>query len=302
MSQRLGRSVLVSLVFYLLLKGSPSRQTRQDPYQICSAPYSRRGLSKAYHKRVVAFTLFAPSDGSAVSTSLVTGSLQNIADSRLYYPGWFVRFYVFDIGRVLERHLLDAGDFVEIVQCGHSSILTTSNSRKMISRFLVLDDPAVHVAIIRDADSRFSPRELFAVNQWLSSGLMFHSMRDHEYHEVPVMGGMFGCVTSQWQSVHQSIHVLLKEALSAGQKQIVAQNVPGEDQAFLAKYVWPIVRSSTFSHDILQERCVQYGSRRCEKFPMGGDANGFYVGASYRDGLGRCTAQVSCNFTCSTSC
>ena len=297
------RSFLIVILFYVLVVES-SRQTRQntqDTHQVCSAPYSRVRLSKAYQKRVIAFTLFASSDSSAVSASLVAGSLQNIADSRLYYPGWFVRFYVFDVGRLLERQLLDAGDFVEIVQCRHSSILTTSKSRKMISRFLVLDDPTVHIAIIRDADSRFSPRELFAVNQWLSSDLMFHSMRDHEYHDVPVMGGMFGCVASQWRRAPQSISKLLKEALSDGQQEIVARNVPGEDQAFLAKYVWPIVRHSTFSHDVLQERCVRYGSKRCETFPMGGDAKGFYVGAAYRDDLGSLTGHISCNFTCGTN-
>ena len=45
---------------------------------------------------------------------------------------------------------------------------------------------------MRDADSRLSPRELFAVNEWISSDFRFHVMRDHASHDVAVLGGMFG--------------------------------------------------------------------------------------------------------------
>ncbi|KAK8407555.1 hypothetical protein O3P69_002246 [Scylla paramamosain] len=34
-------------------------------------------------------------------------------------------------------------------------------------------------------------REVSAVEEWLASGKMFHVMRDHLYHKVPVLGGMW---------------------------------------------------------------------------------------------------------------
>jgi hypothetical protein len=36
----------------------------------------------------------------------------------------------------------------------------------------------------RDLDSPLTQRERAAVNEWLSSNLTFHSMRDHPYHVV----------------------------------------------------------------------------------------------------------------------
>ncbi|KAK8405419.1 hypothetical protein O3P69_001755 [Scylla paramamosain] len=44
---------------------------------------------------------------------------------------------------------------------------------------------------ISDVDSRVSQREVAAVEEWLASRKMFHVMRDHPSHNVPVLGGMW---------------------------------------------------------------------------------------------------------------
>jgi len=64
----------------------------------------------------------------------------------------------------------------------------------MISRFLLVDDPSVWLTLVRDVDSRFSLRELMAVNEWIADvdKYPFHSMKDHQQHIVPVMGCSFG--------------------------------------------------------------------------------------------------------------
>jgi hypothetical protein len=46
--------------------------------------------------------------------------------------------------------------------------------------------------LIRDTDSRLCPREIAATNQWIESGKDFHLMRDHPYHNVPVLAGLWG--------------------------------------------------------------------------------------------------------------
>lgn len=66
--------------------------------------------------------------------------------------------------------------------------------RKAMTRFLAYDDPTVMHTMFRDLDSRFSPRELMAVNEWLRSDFGFHAMRDHPEHTTEVLGGMFGMV------------------------------------------------------------------------------------------------------------
>jgi hypothetical protein len=84
---------------------------------------------------------------------------------------------------------LQLSDRVEVVRCHNHTLLNQpyENGRKWIQpaarktmpRFLAIDDPTIAVTIVRDVDSRFSVRELLAVNQWLSSEQYFHCMRDH---------------------------------------------------------------------------------------------------------------------------
>ena len=65
----------------------------------------------------------------------------------------------------------------------------------MFWRFLVANDHTVDRYIIRDADSRVSQRERDAVNDWINSGLKFHTMKDHpKHHGWPILGGTWGGV------------------------------------------------------------------------------------------------------------
>jgi hypothetical protein len=59
-------------------------------------------------------------------------------------------------------------------------------------RFLPLGDPTVDVFLSRDLDSSLSVRESAAVAEWEDSNFTFHAMRDHPYHTVALMGGMWG--------------------------------------------------------------------------------------------------------------
>ena len=150
----------------------------------------------------------------------------------------------------------------------------------MLTRFLVYDDPKVRLAIVRDADSRLSPRELFAVNEWISSDLDFHIMRDHAAHDVPILGGMFGMKRGALRDT--SMSELITEALIDSSARITGAR--GEDQAFLKKYIWPKVKTSCFAHDVDTKRCSKFGSKVCRGFPMGlrDELAEFYVGAPFK--------------------
>ena len=50
----------------------------------------------------------------------------------------------------------------------------------------------VSVTMSRDLDSRVTEREAAAVHEWLKSNKTLHSMRDHPWHTVPIMGGGWG--------------------------------------------------------------------------------------------------------------
>ena len=67
----------------------------------------------------------------------------------------------------------------------------------MLWRFTIVDDPHVDVFIVRDADSRLTPRDAIVVADWLrqspESATIFHCVRDHPSHSrYPVSGGLWG--------------------------------------------------------------------------------------------------------------
>ena len=249
-------------------------------------------------KKVIAFSLFTPDkEDSKLFSWFMKGLLENVEAAKLYYPEWIVRVYTYGITSDVENELLSLAT-VEVVRCHESFMTNTSSSRKMMSRFLTYDYPDVEYTIVRDADSRLNPRELFAVNEWMSSGLKFHSMRDHDEHYVSVLGGMFGIKRGAMQV---SMASLFHDAFLAYPDGI--SGAPGEDQAFLTNYVWPLVKHSTIAHDMNEERCHHFGARHCLKFPVHSPSNSdFFVGAAIKPENIQDTAVVPSLYNCSVVC
>ena len=68
---------------------------------------------------------------------------------------------------------------------------------QMMWRFMVVDDPDVDVFIVRDADSRLTPRDAAVVADWLrqkpETAAIFHCIRDHPAHSDSfINGGLWG--------------------------------------------------------------------------------------------------------------
>jgi hypothetical protein len=110
----------------------------------------------------------------------------------------------------------------------------SNSKRMMMTRFLAVDDPKVLYTIVRDLDSRLKFRELMAVNEWIASGLGFHSMRDHRLHIVPVMGAMFGMRRGLFGNT-TSMTKLVQKAMKEYPKK--CSGCCGDDQMFLALFV-----------------------------------------------------------------
>jgi len=262
--------------------------------------------------KIIAFALFDNQNPSGQGVEIqsessfswyLEGALHNIQGARLYYPDWIVRIYVFGLSETVEALLLESSNNAELVRCRASSPLNISSSRKMTARFLSYDDPDTMYMISRDLDSRFNPRELFAVNEWISSGAHFHVMRDHDQHDVPVLGGMFGIRRGALTGKVPSMTDLLSSAFAQEPNGITGMR--GEDQSFLAKYVWPLVSSNTITHDVSEERCRRYGSSICLGFPMGdNDKHNTFVGQDFKPSghsAGMHVSQYKCTFACEPS-
>ena len=186
----------LALVFFRRIHAAEReavRATRFNARDFCEQTSTRELEPWNNHKKVLSFSYLRPLARAKKQTFLGSSmaSCENAKDAKLYYPDWVVHIYAIGLDIKTEGVLLRQSN-VELVRCELTLPLNSSSSRKMLTRFLVYDDPKVSVAVVRDADSRLSPRELFAVNAWISSDFRFHVMRDHASHDVAVLGGMFG--------------------------------------------------------------------------------------------------------------
>lgn len=179
--------------------------------------------------KILTYTLF----GDAELYTL--GMVANARLAPLVYPGWRVRVYLGagvppEAVRVLERR------GVEIVD--RSARRLRAPWEPLLWRFEPAGDHALACIAVRDADSRIGARERAAVAQWEASGAMFHVMRDHPQHGVPMLAGMWGCRGGSLPGISAAIESW--DPRDGGK---------GTDQKFLAERVWPLVRPDCFAHD-----------------------------------------------------
>lgn len=160
------------------------------------------------------------------------GALKNIEQAKNYFPGWICRFY---IDKNCKQELINTikGDSVEVIL-----VDSKDSFHGMFWRFWASEDNDVDIFLSRDCDSRFSIREINAINEWLISDKDFHIMRDHPYHTVPILGGMWGCRNGIMRKINLS---KLIENWGKYERK-------GIDQDFLGEIVYPLVKNNTFEH------------------------------------------------------
>ncbi|CAF1463214.1 unnamed protein product, partial [Didymodactylos carnosus] len=122
-----------------------------------------------------------------------------------------------------------------------------------IWRFIPTLDPFVDYVSSRDVDSPLTTREQVAVQQFLTSGKLFHVIRDHPMHGVPILGGL-------WTTANGKNRVFILKLFKVLLNQEKIRNYPKtHDQTFLEKLIWPHISSFALIHD----------SFTCHKFRRG---------------------------------
>ena len=177
-------------------------------------------------KNVVAYSLWG--DGPMYWI----GALRNIEQVSNYFPGWICRFY---IDKSCKKELIETikGDNVEVIL-----VDSKDEFHGMFWRFWSAEDPEVDIFLSRDCDSRFSDREVKAIREWLDSDKDFHIMRDHPYHTVPILGGMWGCRNGLMRKI--GLTKLIESWNQYGRK--------GIDQDFLGRCVYPLIYKTSLEH------------------------------------------------------
>ena len=117
----------------------------------------------------------------------------------------------------------------------------------MYWRFEASQEEDVDVFLSRDCDSRLSERESKAVNEWILSNKDFHIMRDHPYHTVPILGGMWGSRNGLMRNlnIRKLIEIWRTNEINC---QISIKKSYGDDQDFLGQIVYPLIINNAIEH------------------------------------------------------
>lgn len=166
--------------------------------------------------------------------------------ARRDWPGWTLRMWHGGVPAETIRILQSLG--AETISMD-AEVQTTTPRLCMFWRFRAALDETATRFIIRDADARLSPRDAAAVQEWVASGRLFHTMHDHPEHGVPILGGMWGAVSGFLP------RNLLQDWIDSG----------ANDQGWLESVVWPLVRSETLDHSSFL--CHRFGAAEWRGFP-----------------------------------
>lgn len=189
-------------------------------------------------KRIISFGLWGD------TPIYLVGAQENVRLCSEVYSGWTCRFYVDD--SVSEKVLSSLETHgAEVVQKGPSD-----GAIGLFWRFEPLLDRTIERFIVRDCDSRLNAREARAVQEWIDSGKAFHSMRDHPFHGIPVMGGMWGSIPYIIPNIDKILDDFKNKA---GELFIRRSKYFHTDQIFLCDVLWPLIKDKALVHD---DRCM----------------------------------------------
>lgn len=212
---------------------------------------------------LVSFSLY----GTDPEDIYYQGAIENVWMYNYWQPEWKLRFYV---GRsvplsISDRLLADGMDQVEIIDKSDQPEDHTAT----YWRFLALRDHQWSHFLFRDCDSRPIVRERAAVDEWMASKEhQYHTMRDHPWHGVPMLSGLWGCTQRGAGFIRKNV----TNSIDGDYYQV--------DQRWLRKNCWRQVRRSLMAHidhtDLFFER-----KESIRPFPVEIDPNEGFVGQGW---------------------
>lgn len=169
----------------------------------------------------------------------LAGAVRNAELAQKFYPGWTPIFFC-------EEQTVPGETIDQIGQAGGQVRIYSSIDfpNGMFARFSIADEPNIERFIIRDVDSRPCEREVHAVEAWIESDLSAHVMRDHPFHAVQMLGGMWGAKGGALNGIEKAARKFGRFKTPYSRK-----DAYGADQEFLASWVWPRIKGSVLVHD-----------------------------------------------------
>lgn len=188
--------------------------------------------------KVISYSLFGD-PASFEFRFYLRGIYFNVRMNKLLYPEWWTSVHIepaiFEKYEAFFGRLQEMGAVIFITQ-------PAPLCEAMLWRMRPLWYYDVSHVICRDADAITTYKEAQAVQEWVDSGLGFHSITDNPAHSLPMMGGMVGFKVDhfraefpQWTSFEQMIK---------GQD----LSKRGSDQDFMMKKIYPFARPYMMGH------------------------------------------------------
>lgn len=210
----------------------------------------------------------------------VDGALENAKLKNTYFSGWTVRFYVLpSFPPETIQKFKDLGAEVE-----HPPAFLNNEAYGMFWRFLAADDPQVERFISRDSDARLSARDRFAVEEWIQSGAVSHSIGDHLYHKLrkaTLNGGLWGSSEGFLKNETMTVAGLIQQYLDNGG----CSKEYGCDNTFLKEVIWPIMKHNQIRHDSFYCKDRTFSGTNAVGFPTPRDATRQVVGMTFPSGI-----------------
>jgi hypothetical protein len=195
-------------------------------------------------KKVISFSLYGNVQ------KYLGGLIENCRHINQTYPDFWIYVY---LGNDFDQKILD-GKFHEIKNL--LFIETQRSGHEVASwRFFAIDRPEVGIAFCRDTDSRINARDQYCINEFLKTDKKFQIIRDNPLHNVAILAGMWGIK----KGININFYDLFRRFKSEHFKFEF-----GNDQDFLADYIYPRVRD----HAIMFDEFFKYKNETRVKIPL----------------------------------
>jgi hypothetical protein len=186
-------------------------------------------------KKIISFSLWGD------NLKYIIGALENIKCQKDLFPDWTCRFYCHESINIKWINSFYK-ESAEVILKEEIPVIRNMETPGMFWRFEVLRDKDVERFIVRDCDGRLTQREKNCIKDWEKSGKEFHIIRDHDLHNVRIMGGMWGA-TKQFID-----RIDYDDLMSQFDKTIYPMSY-AIDQEFLARIIYPLIKDTVCIHD-----------------------------------------------------
>ncbi len=176
---------------------------------------------------------------SAEFYAYMRGLYWNVRMNKLIYPEWTTHIEI-------DVHTFSLYDNIIYGLQKEYGITYNVNPEElrckaMLWRMKAAWEPGVERILCRDADAITTYREAQAVKIWEDSNLNVHAIADNPAHMAGLMGGMIGFKSDVLKSHFPAWDSMLSNANDEFGNH-------GTDQNFLARTLYPYVKSQTYAH------------------------------------------------------